>query len=136
MRAGADRSPDEVVAAMLVRRDGVLLCHRSAGRTWYPDVWDLPGGHVEGGETPAAALVREVREELGVVIAEPEGPPFARIAGSDFELSIWVFSDWVGVPSNLSEDEHDEVRWFPLVEATGLRFAHHRYPDLIARALG
>jgi 8-oxo-dGTP diphosphatase len=93
MMAGATRPPDAVVGALLVRPGGVLLCHRSADRTWYPDVWDVPGGHVDGGETPAAALVRELREELGVVIAEPPGPALARVAGSDFELSIWVIRD-------------------------------------------
>jgi ADP-ribose pyrophosphatase YjhB (NUDIX family) len=35
-----------VVAGLLVRDQQVLLCHRSAERKWYPNVWDLPGGHV------------------------------------------------------------------------------------------
>ncbi|MGV9763186.1 NUDIX domain-containing protein [Micromonospora tulbaghiae] len=39
-----------IVTAVLRDGDRVLLCHRSAGRRHYPDVWDLPGGHVEEGE--------------------------------------------------------------------------------------
>jgi 8-oxo-dGTP diphosphatase len=66
-----------VACAALVRGGRVLLGHRSPGRRWYPDVWDLPGGHVDDGETPACALAREVREELGVHIDVPAGAPDA-----------------------------------------------------------
>ena len=48
-----------VVAALLRDGNRVLLCHRSPQRRWYPDVWDLPGGHVERRELPGAALARE-----------------------------------------------------------------------------
>ncbi|GAA2693767.1 hypothetical protein GCM10010412_085480 [Nonomuraea recticatena] len=47
-----DSGPVRIVTAVLRDGDRVLLCHRSAGRRWYPDVWDLPGGHVEEGEDP------------------------------------------------------------------------------------
>ena len=52
-----------IVMAVLVRDDCVLLGHRHPERSWYPDVWDLPGGHVEDGEAPAAALRRELSED-------------------------------------------------------------------------
>ena len=44
-----------VVCAALVRGRRVLLGHRSPGRRWYPDVWDLPGGHMVDGEVVNAA---------------------------------------------------------------------------------
>ena len=50
----------QIVAAMLLRADALLLCHRSRDRAWYPDVWDLPGGHIEADESPGDALVREI----------------------------------------------------------------------------
>jgi len=68
----------EIVAGLLVRGGRVLLCHRSAGRQWFPDVWDLPGGHVERGELPIKALVRELKEELGIRIQQP-GPELRRV---------------------------------------------------------
>jgi 8-oxo-dGTP pyrophosphatase MutT (NUDIX family) len=87
--AGAsDRA--RIAAAFLRDGDRVLLCHRSAGRRWYPDVWDLPGGHVDEGERPEAALVRELDEELGITVAEPSGPPMHEIAtaAADMQLTI------------------------------------------------
>ena len=44
----------------------VLLVHRHPLREWYPDCWDLVGGHVEKGESPGEAVIRECLEELGV----------------------------------------------------------------------
>jgi 8-oxo-dGTP diphosphatase len=65
-----DRPMAEAIVAGAMIKDGrVLLCHRSPHRRWYPDVWDLPGGHVELGETPTEALKRELLEELSVSVA-------------------------------------------------------------------
>jgi 8-oxo-dGTP pyrophosphatase MutT (NUDIX family) len=51
MPSGRHPGQHQVVAAMLLRADSVLLCHRSSDRAWYPDVWDLPGGHIETNES-------------------------------------------------------------------------------------
>jgi 8-oxo-dGTP diphosphatase len=59
----------KIVTAALVREGRVLLVHRSPTRRAYPDVWDLPGGHIEAGETELAALAREMHEERSVQIA-------------------------------------------------------------------
>lgn len=44
----------------------VLLVRRGPTAPWAPNLWGLPGGHVEPGETPAAAIVRELAEEVGI----------------------------------------------------------------------
>jgi 8-oxo-dGTP diphosphatase len=54
-------------AAMLVHESKILLGKRAAGQLLYPDAWDLPGGHLEAGESPDEALIRELKEELGIV---------------------------------------------------------------------
>ena len=57
------------VGALVVQEQEVpqlLLGRRAGGRAFYPGVWDVPGGHCEPGEPPEQALVRELREELGV----------------------------------------------------------------------
>lgn len=59
-------SPFLVVAAALIDADGrVLLQRRPPGKAM-ADLWEFPGGKVEPGETPEAALVRELDEELGI----------------------------------------------------------------------
>jgi 8-oxo-dGTP pyrophosphatase MutT (NUDIX family) len=51
-----------IAAAALVRDGRVLLAHRHPARRWYPDCWDLVGGHIEPGESPVHAVTRECRE--------------------------------------------------------------------------
>jgi mutator protein MutT len=125
-----------VVAGLLRRGDRVLLCHRTADRRWYPDCWDLPGGHVEDGETPERALVRELREELGVEVVAPLGAPFARVREAGLDLSVWVVERWSGEPADLAPAEHDAVAWVDLAGAAGLRLADPRVLDLVRAALG
>ena len=54
------------VAIAIVRRRGTWLVARRAADTHLPDVWEFPGGKIEGDETPADAALRELREECGV----------------------------------------------------------------------
>jgi len=126
-----------VVAGALVRNGRVLLAHRSPGRRWYPDVWDLPGGHVEPGETSRQALVRELREELGVEVGES-----ARVAelvvgdGDDgLRLTVHRVDRWDGDPVNRAPDEHDELRWCAAAELGGLALAHDGYRPLLTGLL-
>jgi mutator protein MutT len=123
------------VAALVIRDGRVLLCHRSAERRWYPDVWDFAGGHVEAGETPARALVRELREELGVTIKEPSGPELARVVTAAFDMRIWLVGAWAGDLTNAAPAEHDRIGWFGAPELTRLRLAHDSYVPLITRTL-
>lgn len=106
----------EVVVAALVRGGQVLLVHRSPNRRAYPGVWDLPGGHVETGETELAALAREMHEELGVQIAGDSAIHLCRLnigrGGESVRLSAWLLGEWQGPPTNVAPDEHDEIRWF------------------------
>ena len=122
------------MAALLVRDGRVLLCHRSAGRRWYPDVWDLPGGHVEAGETAVEALARELKEELGILVGDP-CCELARVAETGVDLRIWLVQQWDGDPTNLSPVEHDDLGWFSASEAEDLRLAHAGYVSLIRDAL-
>lgn len=116
-----------IVAGLLRDGDRVLLCHRSAGRRWYPDVWDLPGGHIEDGEAPGAALARELREELGVTVDEPAGPAMREVSGATYDMRIWLIDVWRGTPVNAAPDEHDAIGWFERAELADLRLAHESY---------
>lgn len=128
---------DAVVAGALVQDHRVLLGHRSPSRRWYPDVWDLPGGHVERGESELDALVREMHEELGVHIVASDCQELRTLrlpAGDgdgELRLSVWSVRRWAGTPVNRSLEEHDELRWFSGDELTELSLAHSAYQDLL-----
>lgn len=128
-----------VVAGILVAGSRVLLCHRRPDRRWHPDVWDLPGGHVEPGESEAAALARELAEELGISIAPPGGPPVRRTgtgtAAGDLRLAIWVVRDWSGGVHNACPAEHDALDWFGADQLAGLEFADPSYLSLLTDAV-
>jgi 8-oxo-dGTP diphosphatase len=124
---------DPCVAAILRRGDRLLLCHRHPDRAWYPNVWDLPGGHVDPGELPREALVRELYEELGLVVPAPAGRPFATIHDEGVELTIWLIDEAQEV-HNRAPAEHDELRWVTRHELPSLLLAHPSYVALLYQA--
>jgi 8-oxo-dGTP diphosphatase len=124
-----------VVAGLLVKDGRVLLCHRSPGRRWYPDLWDLAGGHVEEGELREEALGRELAEELGIVLSPPIVGPVAVLSDPELSLAIYVVTNWVGDPVNRDPEEHDEIGWFEVDEVRQLRLALPALPGIIDEAL-
>lgn len=74
--AVASPPPVPVVCAVIERDGRVLIAQRPPGKL-LPMKWEFPGGKVEPGEDPAAAIVREIREELGCAIVITQAlPPF------------------------------------------------------------
>lgn len=110
-----------VVAAALVAGDGrVLLQKRLPGRAM-AGLWEFPGGKVEEGETPEAALARELREELGIEIATAALTPAcfasAPLADRHMILLLYVCRAWVGDPKPLDAESLD---WVHLAEMRAL----------------
>jgi len=129
-----------VVVGALVDIDRILLGHRSPSRRWYPDVWDLPGGHVEQGETEGEALVRELNEELDVRVLERDLVAVARLhlrsgGEADVTLGVWRVRRWQGTPRNRCLDEHDLLGWFTAGDLAGLALAHADYEPLLQELL-
>jgi 8-oxo-dGTP diphosphatase len=114
----------DVVAAAIVRYDTVLLCHRHPDREWYPNVWDVPGGHINPGESPINALVREMREELGIEIDATRAVSVLRDSPTpDLDIEIWAVASWEGDIANTEPAEHDEIRWFVAAELDNIDLA-------------
>lgn len=132
----AGRATRVAMAAGVLVRDGqVLLALRCQDRSLSPGVWDLPGGHVERGESPRRALRRELREELGIE-ARLEAPWRHLVDdGLGSELSVWRIEHWRGTISNLAHDEHDRLHWFAPAELGRLALAHPTYPQLLSDAI-
>jgi 8-oxo-dGTP diphosphatase len=90
----------EVVAAVLTLPDGrVLLAQRPPGKV-YAGYWEFPGGKVEAGESLAAALARELHEELGVVVTRA-GRWITRVftyPHATVRLNFFRVSEWQGEP--------------------------------------
>jgi 8-oxo-dGTP diphosphatase len=101
-----------VVAAALVDGDGrVLMASRPAGKSM-EGLWEFPGGKVHEGETPEAALVRELEEELGIDVTESCLAPVA-FASHDYDtfhllMPLYLVRVWKGNPS---AREGQELRW-------------------------
>lgn len=89
-----------VAVAVLLRSDGrVLVAQRLAG-TPYPGYWEFPGGKLEAGESPSAALVRELDEELGVTVVRAAPWLVRRYAypHAHVELHFFRVFAWRGEP--------------------------------------
>lgn len=124
-----------VACGLLVRAEQLLLVHRSPLKAWYPNVWDLPGGHLERGEDGSQALVRELGEELGIEISPPGNAPLFTQRKGDLALAVWRIDSWVGTVVNAAPDEHDSLGWFSVAAASALELADDAYPALFAEAL-
>lgn len=125
----------QIVAAVLSTGEKMLLCHRSPTRAAYPNVWDLPGGHIEPGESAPAALVRELHEELGIQITQPHRPPLATLRTDTYDLYIWLIDDWTGTAHNAAPDEHDELTWVRADDLGTFALAHPEYLALFTTVL-
>jgi 8-oxo-dGTP pyrophosphatase MutT (NUDIX family) len=123
------------VAAIIRYKSRVLLCHRRGDRSWYPDCWDLPGGHQQPDETATAALQRELSEELGITIISPLDEEFARLRSGDTDLRVWIVDRWHGAITNATPAEHDCLGWFARQDLPKLRLASAQYQPLLNQAL-
>ena len=103
-----------VVAAALVAPDGrVLLQQRAPGRAM-AGLWEFPGGKVEPGERPEPALVRELREELGIEVEAGALAPAAFASadngGRHMLLLLYLCREWRGTPEPLDASALQWVR--------------------------
>jgi 8-oxo-dGTP diphosphatase len=101
-----------VVAAALVDPDGrVLIAQRPEGKSM-AGLWEFPGGKVETSESPEAALIRELEEELDIAVKEPCLAPFT-FASHTYDafhllMPLYVCRRWEGDPKPLT---HAALKW-------------------------
>ncbi len=110
-----------VTAAALIAPDGrILLQKRPQGRDM-AGLWEFPGGKLEAGEPPEAALARELREELDLTVKTEALIPAcfasAPIGDKNLLLLLYICREWSGSPT---PQESQETGWFELAEISGL----------------
>ena len=134
------RKVDIHKAAGVLIQDRKFLITRTAGKTFFI----APGGKVEPGETPEGALIRELKEELGIDVDSAHlvllGTFFAPAAGRENEylqMDVFLVKAWEGVLAPASEVE--EIRWIssevPADIELGSIFHHDVLPLLKAQNL-
>ena len=120
-----ERNNREVGSCIIVdNKDRVLVLLRGTTDRWKPGWWDLPGGHLDGEETPIEGATREAHEESGLTVRnlqKVDMKPMGRIVKYFF-----VTRDYDGTVSlepnpKTGIIEHDEYRWVTLEELTEFR---------------
>jgi 8-oxo-dGTP diphosphatase len=107
-------APVEAVVAVIRRGGRVLVIERAVG-VIYPGYWTLPSGRIERGETQPQAIVREMREELGLAVRALKKVWECPTDDGAFRLHWWTVSS-AGMGLKLNPAEVGRVRW---VDAAG-----------------
>jgi 8-oxo-dGTP diphosphatase len=122
----------KLVVAALVREEGRILMSRRRADQAMPNLWEFPGGKVEPGEHPEAALARELREELGCDIAVSAIHEVVFHAYPEFDLYMLVYASRIigGRPGAI---QVAEIAWVEPARMPSLDLLPADYP--LARKL-
>lgn len=141
-------TPLLVVAVALVGHWGRVLMQQRGFDGVHGGLWEFPGGKVDPGESPEAALVRELREELGIVVAEGDLAPVGFASGQTVPkeedgkgasrplvILLYICRAWQGEPSAL---EAAQVAWVEPGAIAALSMPPLDYPlaEVLERHLG
>ena len=85
-----------VVGGILIKEEKVILTKRAPSIKNFPNYWEFPGGKVEDGETLVQALIRELHEELNILVNEKSiiGFPYNQLETDQFTLTLFIINQW------------------------------------------
>jgi 8-oxo-dGTP diphosphatase len=117
-----------VVAAIFVQDNRVLACRRAPHKS-SPGLWEFPGGKVDLGENPFAALVREIQEELNLTCEALKRFDISDTALADQVIRLESIVCVLANNPNLKSTDHDQFLWCDQGQLQSLDWAR---PDLPA----
>jgi len=102
-------------ARAIILKDGKILLGKRLKKDSFYGLWCTFGGSIETGETPTQALKRELKEELGIDILEPEFLATTETTIRDepqevLQLHFFLVKEWKG--KIINGGEHSEIKWF------------------------
>ena len=118
----------KIAAIILENEKGEFLFALRDNKSWipFPNHWDLIGGHVEEGEPPEEALIREYKEELGLDLREYKFfKEYVCLEGDAFENIKFIYSGKIYLPiEEITLHEGQYVRYFKREEIPDVKFAN------------
>jgi len=111
-----------VVAAVINHNDTLLACRRAAHKS-LPGKWEFPGGKVEVGESDRDALVREIREELGVDISIGALIEISFEERLNLKIEMHTYSAQLVGEVPASSTDHDLLQWVAVSDLQKLDWA-------------
>jgi len=120
-------SPHIHVACAIIEQNGMVLAAQRNETMSMPLKWEFPGGKLEPGETPAACLVREVREELAIGVSLGRALPATTHSYETFTITLYPF---VCAPADgvMTLHEHRAIAWLEPEQMTTLDWAEADLP--------
>ncbi len=118
----------EVVCGIIRNTEGKFLACRRGLERHLGGLWEFPGGKVDAGETPEAALARELQEELGIAVRVGEQLA-AEVEWTDGAVSIRLRGFFCEITEGSPHaHEHEEIRWCEPFELPDLDWAKADVP--------
>jgi 8-oxo-dGTP diphosphatase len=102
--------PNLIVACAIIERHGVILAARRSRAQSQGGYWEFPGGKLASGESPEAAVVREIKEELGVIVEVKRGLAAVTFEYPDKTVTLVPFV-CDGTGAVFAAREHEKIRW-------------------------
>ncbi len=114
-----DRGPNFYAASCLIlTKGGEVLLQRWSKLVWRGGFYGMPAGHIEGTETVFGAMQREVKEEIGIEVAEKDAVlvhVMHRVSENRVYFDFFYKTEkWTGKLENKESEKCDELKWFPL----------------------
>ncbi|MCU7756952.1 (deoxy)nucleoside triphosphate pyrophosphohydrolase (plasmid) [Bacillus cereus] len=118
-----------VVGAVIFNENNEVLCALRSPTMTLPNYWEFPGGKINKGEEPQAALVREIKEELGCAITVDEKVEEIEYEYETIIVHLTTYKAQIleGIPKAL---EHTELKWVSVKDLNNLNWAPADIPTV------